>query len=89
MKLVLLVSLLILLSSCSVKAYKMIYELQPKTGLLCYYKKVSDIEQEKVKCYKPDAKEKNGTYKFSDTLVIKKRLFREVLNKAVNDVFGE
>ena len=81
------VTLLILLSSCATPAYKLIYQIMPEKKKICYFKKVSDIQKKKIKCYKLNAKDKDGKYKFADTLVIKKRAFREILLKQINGIF--
>ena len=79
----------ILLSSCSTPAYKIIYEVMPKStdNPICYYKKLSDLEKGRVKCYKVNAKNKDGSYMFNDTLVIKKRAMRELLQKHLDQIF--
>ena len=74
--------------SCkTIPAYKMIYEIMPDQKRICRYKKVSDLQKQKIKCYKLNAKDKNGKYLFLDTLVITKRAFREVLLKQINGIF--
>lgn len=92
MRLILLANLLILLISCkTVPAYKIVRELivsQPEKPI-CYYKKISDIQKQKMKCFAIDAKDKNGKYLFEDHLIISKRLFRETLHKTIDSMFKE
>lgn len=92
MKRILPVILLILLVSCkTVPAYKIVRELRVElpAAPICYYKKISDIQKKKMKCYAVDAKDKDGKYIFQDHLIISKRLFRETLHKTVDNLFKE
>ena len=81
---------IIFVVSCkTIPAYKIVMEIMPQypDNPICYYRKLSDIQKKKVRCYKADAKNKDGSYRFKNTLVISKRAFREILVKQIDGIF--
>ena len=67
----------------------LVYEIIPERNEVCRYKKIADLQKQRVKCYKLDDKKPDGKYRFIDTLVITKRAMREVLRKQLDAVFGK
>ena len=78
-----------LLVSCQTPVYKHFYEVRPEMKRICRYKKISDLQKQKVACYKINDKLEDGKYRFEEVLVISKRRFREILHEKLNEVFGD
>lgn len=82
----LMILLIFLMTSCKHPAYKYIYTIEPDYNAVCYYKKLTDLEQKKVRCYPLNAKSSDGKYKFKGWMIMSVRAFKEMLNKFLDEM---